>query len=184
MSKKIVFIIVILIILLIGFSILMLQMSKIKIQQPVENEATETFKGIVEEVYDKSVLVKVDQGETITSSGDKVIVGTAVLGDTKLSLGDYIEVTYDGQVMESWPLQINVISIKIISTDKVAKMYEKIIEHLWQNSPSLNTEATTENEAIISMVKYRSGLGAIFPKYKLNYKNGEWQIKVICMAIS
>lgn len=47
-----------------------------------------------------------------------------------------------------------------------------------------NIEKLSENKAIISMVKYRSGLGALFPKYELNYENDIWEIKVLEMAIS
>lgn len=45
-------------------------------------------------------------------------------------------------------------------------------------------EKITENNAIMTVAKYRSGLGAIFPKYKLTYKNGNWNIEVLQMAIS
>lgn len=47
-----------------------------------------------------------------------------------------------------------------------------------------NVEKITENSAIMTVGKYRSGLGAIFPKYKLTYRNGSWDIEVIQMAIS
>lgn len=45
-------------------------------------------------------------------------------------------------------------------------------------------EKITENSAIIKVRKYRSGLGAIYPEYKLTYKNGIWNIEVVAMAIS
>lgn len=45
-------------------------------------------------------------------------------------------------------------------------------------------EKITKNSAIMTVGKYRSGLGAIFPKYKLTYKNGNWNIEVLSMAIS
>lgn len=45
-------------------------------------------------------------------------------------------------------------------------------------------EKLTENKAILTLAKYRSGLGAIFPEYELTYKDGQWEVKVLSMAIS
>lgn len=47
-----------------------------------------------------------------------------------------------------------------------------------------SVEKITENTAIITVGKYRSGLGAVFPKYKLTYKNNTWNIEILSMAIS
>lgn len=47
-----------------------------------------------------------------------------------------------------------------------------------------SVENITQNSAVITVGKYRSGLGAIFPKYKLTYKDGTWNIEVLSMAIS
>lgn len=47
-----------------------------------------------------------------------------------------------------------------------------------------DVEKCTENSAIMEMTKYRSALGAIFVKYKLEYKNDVWDIEVLQMAIS
>ncbi|MBR4110233.1 MAG: hypothetical protein IKK43_00880 [Clostridia bacterium] len=47
-----------------------------------------------------------------------------------------------------------------------------------------NIEIVSEDNFIISMVKYRSGLGAIFPEYSVKYIDGNWEIDVVSMAIS
>jgi len=47
-----------------------------------------------------------------------------------------------------------------------------------------SVEKITEEAAIITVGKYRSGLGAVFPKYKLTYKNNIWNIEILSMAIS
>lgn len=52
---------------------------------------------------------------------------------------------------------------------------------------SYSFEELKENglfNAIITVGKYRSGLGAIFPKYKLTYQNNMWEIEILSMAIS
>ena len=45
-------------------------------------------------------------------------------------------------------------------------------------------EEISEDKAVVSIVKYRSGLGAIFPKYELIFKNGKWEIETLSMGIS
>lgn len=47
-----------------------------------------------------------------------------------------------------------------------------------------NIEIVSEDNFLISMVKYRSGLGAIFPEYSVKYIDGNWEIEVVSMAIS
>ena len=47
-----------------------------------------------------------------------------------------------------------------------------------------NIEIVSEDNFLISMVKYRSGLGAVFPEYSVKYIDGEWEINVVSMAIS
>lgn len=45
-------------------------------------------------------------------------------------------------------------------------------------------EKISDDEAIFTMTKYRSGDAAIFPKYKLSYIENKWKIELISMAIS
>lgn len=219
------------------------------------------FKGVVVNAYGTGAIVKVEEGESIRRSGD--LVSISAKGEN-LQIGDYVQVTYDGDVMESYPLQVKTLEVKILNSDKVASMYTTILEHIWKEDNALNHEAKfisidfskflrpwdesekkenetfpaikertkqiiieyaqryhetiktesfeqlkaqgffhedtmslegvliyitdieelTENKAVISVTKYRSGLGAIFPKYELNYKDGKWEIKVLEMAIS
>jgi len=47
-----------------------------------------------------------------------------------------------------------------------------------------DVEKCTIDSAIMEVTKYRSALGAIFVKYKLEYKNDMWNIEVLQMAIS
>lgn len=47
-----------------------------------------------------------------------------------------------------------------------------------------DVEKCTVDSAIMEVTKYRSALGAIFVKYKLEYKNHMWNIEVLQMAIS
>ena len=48
----------------------------------------------------------------------------------------------------------------------------------------IKIEKLTENKAVIWFQSFHTGLGAVMPKYELNYKNGEWSINVREMAVS
>ena len=41
-----------------------------------------------------------------------------------------------------------------------------------------------ENKATIELVKYKSGLGAVFYTYELTYVNNSWTFEIVGMAIS
>ena len=48
----------------------------------------------------------------------------------------------------------------------------------------IEIEKLTENKAVIWFQSFHTGLGAIMPKYELNYKKGKWEITSKEMAIS
>lgn len=258
MSKKIIITITIMVIVLL--IILTILITQIEDDMPIVKKKEAYFRGIVTEVYEGSFLVRVDEWEPIKVSGSVVSVGTKLLEGEKINKGDYVEVTFDGKVMESWPLQVNELDIKILKSDKVASMYETMIDEIWKVDEALNLEAEfisidftnfkkpdsqnkgtstsieeetkrnilmyakkyngvvksnnmeelkteglfneetmslsggliyiqeveeiSEDKAVVSIVKYRSGLGAIFPKYELIFKNGKWEIETLSMGIS
>ena len=47
-----------------------------------------------------------------------------------------------------------------------------------------NIEKKNDNHYIVNMQKYRSALGAIFPEYEAQYKDGIWSFEIKSMAIS
>jgi len=49
---------------------------------------------------------------------------------------------------------------------------------------SVNIKEYGEGKAIITGVSWFGNLGAVFPKYEAVYKDGEWHLKLIRMAIS
>ena len=72
---------------------------------------TVTFDGTIEEINGDSVLVAIDAGE-ILSSGDKVKVDLSSASDEIFEIGDKVQVEYDGMIQESYPLQVNTLSIQ------------------------------------------------------------------------
>lgn len=73
-----------------------------------------SFTATILEVRGKSVLVKPVEGEEALKSSDKISGGIPEDDDTKYVAGMRVEVTYTGEVMESYPAQIRIIDIKEI----------------------------------------------------------------------
>ena len=74
----------------------------------VKNEPN--FSGIVEEVNEYSILVKINENEDEFQTSDLISVSLDVeLKDsaTKFNTGDEVEIYYDGNIAESYPAQIN-----------------------------------------------------------------------------
>ena len=65
------------------------------------------FVGKVIEKYEYSCLVEVfDAGNQAFAIGDKIDVTTRVENCIHYRIGDYLEITFDGTVAESYPMQI------------------------------------------------------------------------------
>lgn len=80
-----------------------------------QEDLTEKFEGSIEEMNEKIVIVKIDEGWNISNSGDRVSVDTSVNDKETFQIGDRVRVTYDGRIMESYPLGIFTISIEKIN---------------------------------------------------------------------
>lgn len=87
------------------------------------------FTGTVEEDYEGSAVVYIDEGYDIRSSGDRVTVDLDGGDETiDVEVGDKVYVQYSGAVMESYPLQLqNQVSISIIDS---AGAFEDVDEAL------------------------------------------------------
>lgn len=83
-----------------------------------------SFSGTIKQVEQNLFFVEPDEGEEIRKSGDSVMIGKLKLDtNVKFEIGEHIRVIYDGDVMETYPLQIKAISYE--SLDKY-KEYDKI----------------------------------------------------------
>lgn len=72
-----------------------------------------TFTGTITNINNNTAIIAVDENEDITGSGDLVSISLDKSTE-ELSINDKIIVTYTGEVMESYPLQVNVINIEKI----------------------------------------------------------------------
>lgn len=84
-------------------------------EPPAETEPTIlTFTGTIEEIHDQSALIVIDNGP-ILSSGDKVTVDLSVASEDSFEIGDQVRVGYDGFVRESYPLQIDTLTLEKVN---------------------------------------------------------------------
>ena len=60
------------------------------------------------------VLVEPLEGETERNSSNKITFSTGTLEDIPVTVGTKVEITYDGQIMESYPAQIRPISWHLV----------------------------------------------------------------------
>ena len=74
------------------------------------------FRAKILEMYDGTVLVEPLEGERELLSADKFHVSLGHLQDLpEMQVGDILEITYDGLIMESYPCQITgTISVKVV----------------------------------------------------------------------
>lgn len=80
------------------------------------------FSGIIDEVYEQSILVRVNEGEDEKRSSDLMSVSLDVMlkdSMTFFEVGEEVRVYYDGSIAESYPAQINkVYAIIIVDPDE------------------------------------------------------------------
>lgn len=87
------------------------------------NKETETsFRAQVLEVYEDSLLVSPLDGEDILRSSDKIAFSTKDLSDLGAEVGDTVIVVYTGDIMESYPAQINAIGLNLLSEIQISNV--------------------------------------------------------------
>lgn len=76
----------------------------------LNNEKIENkFFANVIEINENSVMVKPLEGEEELNSSDKITFNTQLLYPMDINIGDTLEITYAGSIMETYPAQINAI---------------------------------------------------------------------------
>ncbi len=92
------------------------------------------FRGVIDKINDNTAIVvpNSDQ-EHILSSGDKVTVNLSV-SDSEFVAGDEIIVYYTGEIMESYPLQIETVDVEL------AEGFDQMLSEDKENTDSSDTE--------------------------------------------
>lgn len=81
--------------------------------EEVDEEDNPTFVGTIAEINGDMALVNIEEGD-ILSSGNQVNIPLSMENVDDFKVGDKVRIGYDGTVMESHPLQINLTSIEKI----------------------------------------------------------------------
>ncbi|MBQ9313726.1 MAG: DUF4362 domain-containing protein [Clostridia bacterium] len=150
------------------------------------NDKTYTFKGKVVEMYMNNLIVEPLENEDIRRSADKIQVWigqTPTFHPPIFPEGTLVEIEYDGNVAETYPVQINAITLRTIDEEgndvipPISQMesnkitikngkndYDSInvgrIESFIENSKNGNddeievTQYTIEGDPIITTVRY------------------------------
>lgn len=86
-----------------------------------------SFCGVIKQVEQNLFFVEPDEGEEIRKSADKIMVGKLKLDtNVKFEVGERVKITYDGDVMETYPAQIKAIRYENIENKEFTiKVYDK-----------------------------------------------------------
>ncbi len=117
------------------------------------------FKGIIQEVNGDNAIVKPNANEIILQSADKISVG---LMGGKYKVGEEVEVTYAGPVMESYPAQVNVLRIELVKYSQSAALYTRLIENLITEDNALNPKA--DEFIAIDFTNFKTVQGKALPQ--------------------
>jgi len=86
------------------------------------------------------IIVEPDEDETISKSSDKISVAFKEYDGNAYDPGTKVKVTYDGQIMETYPARVKAIKIEEIE-NKTINMYKVILQDLMEKDSAINTEA-------------------------------------------
>ena len=78
------------------------------------------FCGVIEELSKTSAVVLVAEGEEERSSADRISFGIAELESIGAKVGDTVEVTYTGVIMEMYPAQVIATGWNLVETSAEA----------------------------------------------------------------
>lgn len=96
-------------------------------------EKQHSFKATVIEINGNSVMVEPLEGEVELKSSDRITFNTDDLEKLDLTLGSIVEITYNGEIMESYPAQIRANSWKIIEQSQNPCFVATVLE-VYDNS--------------------------------------------------
>jgi hypothetical protein len=78
-----------------------------------EDDVINSFKATISEINGNFVIVSPLEGEEILRSSDKITFSKANLEEIGSSVGDIVNVKYNGSIKETYPAQVNAISWSI-----------------------------------------------------------------------
>ncbi len=89
-------------------------------------ENLSSFYGKVVESYQYYIIVEPNEGEEIRKSADRISINLGKYNDALYEVGTNVKVTYKGYVMETYPAQVDKVSIEIKSAENFElRFYDK-----------------------------------------------------------
>lgn len=89
-------------------------------------ENLSSFYGKVVESYQYYIIVEPNEGEEIRKSADKISISLGKYNDALYEVGTNVKITYKGYVMETYPAQVDKVSIEIKSAENFElRFYDK-----------------------------------------------------------
>lgn len=86
------------------------------------------------------ITIEPEQNEEIRKSSDKIVVYINEDNGNSYEAGTRVKVTYTGNIKETYPLQVDCISVEEVE-NKTVNMYKKILEDLIKQDSALNANA-------------------------------------------
>lgn len=86
------------------------------------------------------ITIEPEQNEEIRKSSDKIVVYLKEYDGNNYEIGTKVKVTYTGEIRETYPAQVDCISIEEVE-NKTINMYKTILEDLIKQDSALNTDA-------------------------------------------
>lgn len=86
------------------------------------------------------ITIEPEQNEEIRKSSDKIVLYLKEYDGNNYEQGTRVKVTYTGTIRETYPAQVECISIEEVE-NKTINMYKKLLEDLMKQDSALNTNA-------------------------------------------
>ena len=106
-----------------------------------ESEVEYSFNAEILEINNDTVIVKPLPNENSAGSSDKISFGTSNLSKIDAKVGDYVKVTYSGEIMTTYPAQIDAVNWEIAkeirSAEYTGQWVEKTDENKWDKDYNL-----------------------------------------------
>lgn len=99
-----------------------------------EDEVEHSFDATILEISKNSVLVEPFDDEEERNSSDKISFGITNLQKLDVKVGDFVNITYKGGIMESYPAKINATSWKLSQDLREIEYTEKWLEKTEENN--------------------------------------------------
>lgn len=148
-------------------------------EKPQKIENTSVFYATVQEISGSSVLVVPLAGEDELRSSDQITFSTKNLEDIGICVGDIVKITYDGQIMESYPAQIKAISWELdqrpVPDSPWEAVDEKPVIYLYpEEETQVSVKLTTDGGLTCTYPAYGSGWNVTaVPDGTLTDENGQ-----------